>query len=77
MNKILFFSLILDICDSKGFCKPSFSDALQSLVENTPTKGQFLSRRKCMTLIRNPLYAISRRNLEKFQIFEPKFVIFE
>ena len=39
MNKVFILSLILDFCDSKGFCKPSFSDALQSLVESTPTKG--------------------------------------
>ena len=45
---MLVFSLILDFCDSKGSCKPSFSDALQSLVEATPTKGQALSEKKCM-----------------------------
>jgi len=58
MNKILVFSLILDFCDSKGFCKPSFSDALQSLVEATPAKGQVLTEKKCMTLIRSSFFYI-------------------
>ena len=61
MNKMLVFSLILDFCDSKGFCKPSFSDALQSLVEATPTKGQALSEKKCMNY-----HILSEKSFDSF-----------